>query len=696
MTITTMDLLGQSALILSVVSFVLALAALSRNLQNKLVLSFVSVCAVVSAWAFFFFLEKIFPAQAFYQFHLVLNLMLSPVCLFFIRFLTRMNTTFHVWLFRGSIIYAGTVFGLLWTGWGESPVVKNLTYFSPSFVLIECIYLMIRGPRRRWIYVGALVVLCMCTMDHIQKLGDVLPSIGNILLCLYLFFISEAVIHQRLLNLGALTHKVLVFLFISMCFTIVYIIFVAWIDASPALFFLNSFIASFLILMLVDPVRRLTSFGAFRLLSRKYLVLDQEIRHAQAQLTGVLDTMGLAQLMLQFLENALKFRSATVFLLRSDETKFRRIRGIRDDQSATREILSNHPLVEFFGKLKRRAEAPVLLDHYIENELDRSTSQVGRQSCELILQALHGLNANIVIPFIDQQKVLGFVAIHAPNLPEPWRNNWGLLSAIYPLFVQATRVLKDLDVYVRQREKDRLATLGEMAAGLAHEIRNPLGAIKGAAQILETQELNLVNQSQDPTAFLKIIIEEVNRLNKVVTQFLEYSRPHPAPTELSHQDVTSILERTHVLFQKTLPQDNIRMELIAPEGGFSTLPTVQCRPEQIKQVLVNLVQNSVQSLKKFPPSDREGQIRMGAKLEGSAEHRRNLVLYVEDNGMGISRENTEKIFIPFFTTTPGGTGLGLPICARIIETHGGRIDVISEEGKWTRFSVYLPVATKEI
>jgi signal transduction histidine kinase len=118
---------------------------------------------------------------------------------------------------------------------------------------------------------------------------------------------------------------------------------------------------------------------------------------------------------------------------------------------------------------------------------------------------------------------------------------------------------------------------------------------------------------------------------------------------------------------------------------------VLCAPEQIKQVLVNLVQNSAQSLKQSPPAEG-GVIRMGSYAERrSRDGALEAVLYVEDNGRGIPRDNIDKIFIPFFTTSPGGTGLGLPICSRIIEAHGGRIDVMSDEGKFTRFSVHLPI-----
>lgn len=721
-----MDILGQSALIVALAAFTLAVTALSRNLRNRLVIMYALLCGVVSSWAFCFFLEKVFGTGTFYKSHLSFNLILAPIGILFVRVLTRLETAFLRWLFRFSVFYAAIVIGLEWGG-TETPFIRNLAYFGPSILVFVCVYFMVidwrlkrtekraektsieRAPtarssinvglaRRTWIYVGALFILGTASMDHIPKFGDIVPSVGNIFLCLYLFIVSEAVIHQRLLNASGLFNRVLVLVFISTILAIIYTVFVAWIENAPALFVLNTFLASFIILILIDPLKKLTSFAVSRAFSRRFLKFEGRVAEAQLQLTGVLDTIGLSQLTIQMLVNVLRCESATVFVLRSDGTKFRRIRGLRDDALANREILANHPIVDFFSRMKRRGETPVLLDQYLENEIDRTTSQSQRQTYDLVLKGMAGINANIVFPFMDGSTVLGFVGLRAQSPPEPWGNNWGVLSAIYPFFTQATRTLKNMDVYVRLREKDRLAALGEMAAGLAHEIRNPLGAIKGAAQYLEPQS----GDSQG--AFLNVIIEEVNRLNKVVTQFLDYSKP--LSTDLVEYDVGTMLERTTALFKSmffastgemksALAQDP-RIELIPPTGGFATLPKIHCAPEQIKQVLVNLVQNSIQALRSAPPSDG-GVIRVSALSQrrlrdGVLE----VILSVEDNGKGISRENIEKIFIPFFTTSPSGTGLGLPICSRIIEAHGGSIDVLSEEGKFTRFSVHLPVSEKSI
>ena len=231
-----------------------------------------------------------------------------------------------------------------------------------------------------------------------------------------------------------------------------------------------------------------------------------------------------------------------------------------------------------------------------------------------------------------------------------------------------------MEIYVRQREMERLATLGEMAAGLAHEIRNPLGAIKGAAQYLDP------SGDKPESRFLKVIVEEVDRLNRVVTQFLDYSKP--PVTEFKQVELLPLVNKT-VDMLKANPVEGVRLEM----SGVAKSVAVMAAPEQIQQVLINLIQNSTKALS----GRSDGVIRVGVDIDGASE----AVVSVEDNGCGIKREHLDKLFIPFFTTSPSGTGLGLSISQKIIEFHRGRIEVATEEGRFTRFSVILPLVKKE-
>ncbi len=236
-------------------------------------------------------------------------------------------------------------------------------------------------------------------------------------------------------------------------------------------------------------------------------------------------------------------------------------------------------------------------------------------------------------------------------------------------------------LYEKMRERDRLAALGEMAAGLAHEIRNPLGAIKGAAQCLDPRRL-----PGEDGEFLEVIVEEVNRLNGVVSAFLDYARP--LKQNFGPTDVNEVVTRTIRLIQNEIPP-NIELKLELREG----LARVEGDAEQLKQVLINLVQNALEAIgqangqiaiRTLPP-DRFGEFRGSEAVE----------LHVADTGGGIPGDQQVNIFVPFFTTKQKGTGLGLAICQRIVKNHGGSISVQSRVSEGATFIIRLPALPSE-
>lgn len=716
-----MELLGQSSLILSVSSFALAISSLSRNLNNRLIRSFAKTCLLISAWAFSFFLEKIFLSGYFYQVHMVLHVALAPVGLRFIKVLTRTDYPFQRWLERLVWVYIALLFVLSLTYIKTNPYFYYLVFLAPTFLVAACCYLMfvdwqikahrfanqktpmIGLDKKYYIYIGAIILLLTGSMDHFDFIGQVTPSISNILMSLYLFLVSEAIIHQRLLNLNALLSRVAVYGFISICLTLVYAVLVGWVENSPALFILNTFVASLIILVMVEPLRKLTHFAVTKMFSQSYLSFEREVAQSQSLLTRALDSNGLAAVCLSFLERVLAVQSATFYLLRADGSKYRRTRRLGDESASALEVLATHPVVEFFQSMKKRGEIPIILDSYLEHEVERSTSAAQREVYELVLQGMRGLNANIAIPLMDNMTVLGFIALYAERPPDTWRqsfglNNWGVLPVLYPFFLHAARTLKNMDVYVRLREKERLATLGEMSAGLAHEIRNPLGAIKGATQVLQSSIQDAETMGTAEGKLFNVIIEEVDRLNGVVTQFLDYSKPlQPNSKKVS---LRFLLERLVDLYSTGT---RYRVELDLTPEALAALPEVVCDLEKIKQVIVNLVQNALVALDDSAAAIEDRVVRLGAYV---LSEKKQVAIYVEDNGKGIPRENLDRIFIPFFTTSPSGTGLGLSICSKIIESHGGHIEVQSDgysvgmnsefdldyrAFKLTRFTIFLPI-----
>ncbi len=217
---------------------------------------------------------------------------------------------------------------------------------------------------------------------------------------------------------------------------------------------------------------------------------------------------------------------------------------------------------------------------------------------------------------------------------------------------------------------EHLATLGEMAAGLAHEIRNPLAGIAGVIDIVGRD----LPEDSPAREVLKDVRAEVRHINRILTDLLSTARPK-APVH-RFADLNATAEHAVVIAREQARKREIEVSITKAEN----LPHAFYDEGQIGQVLLNLLLNGIQAV------GHGGKVSLEVgRLNGSAR------LTVIDTGKGISQENLPNIFLPFFTTKGNGTGLGLSLARRIIEDHGGRIEVTSEVGKGSEFSVLIPL-----
>jgi signal transduction histidine kinase len=217
--------------------------------------------------------------------------------------------------------------------------------------------------------------------------------------------------------------------------------------------------------------------------------------------------------------------------------------------------------------------------------------------------------------------------------------------------------------------QEKLASLGVLAAGVAHEIRNPLTAIKFR---LFSLKKTLPDAAQEDAG---VIADEIVRLERIVKDFLEFARP--SDPELVAMPAQRILQEVHDLLRPQLEKSAIQLRMEPSEPLW-----VRADSQQIKQVLINLIQNSADSI------ERDGSITLRVtEKSGSA---RGVVMEVADTGKGIPLDVQKRLFDPFFTTKPGGTGLGLPIAARIVEKHGGKLYYETVRNRGTVFRLVLP------
>ncbi|HET6350759.1 MAG TPA: ATP-binding protein [Coriobacteriia bacterium] len=221
---------------------------------------------------------------------------------------------------------------------------------------------------------------------------------------------------------------------------------------------------------------------------------------------------------------------------------------------------------------------------------------------------------------------------------------------------------------------DRLAAMGELTAGVAHEVRNPLGVIRASVQLLEDAQCDQkrIHESAD------VIKQEIDRLDRVIKALLDFGRPSK-PT-LMHTDVNEVLEDVVLFTNRFAKQANVRIEHNLASG----LSGVVADPDQLKQVFLNLVTNAVQAME-----ERGGVITISTRPNGEY-----VEVVVADDGPGIAPEDLQKVFDPFFTKRAEGTGLGLTIVHRIIDEHEGHIEVASSP-KGTTFRVSLPAAIEQ-
>jgi signal transduction histidine kinase len=236
----------------------------------------------------------------------------------------------------------------------------------------------------------------------------------------------------------------------------------------------------------------------------------------------------------------------------------------------------------------------------------------------------------------------------------------------------------------RERLRDRLASLGEMAAGIAHELKNPLAGIEVMAGLLRRQ----VPDSKDAQSLLADILSEAKLANAIVVEMLEFVRP--VRLQVEHTDIADILHQAVTMAESKTPRGGVSVSIETRQN----LQRLEGDHHQLAQVFTNLIANAFEAL------DGKGRIAISAvpgvidddpAFAGIHPPTPAIVVDVADNGPGLPPDATDKIFDPFFTTKPQGSGLGLAIVRKIVDAHDGRIDVSSVPNAGTRFRVTLPV-----
>ena len=698
-----MDIRTQSSLLAGVVSLALAGSMLLRPRlsRGRPLTLFALLCLSLSAWYLSDFVSALYPRPLWTRLEIGAGALVPLAALAFFGEFLGMDRRAARRAQEAALV--GSLFGVTVAisplfRWPLATAAVTVWAFG---VLCVTLWLLqgrkgatpSRLERERLLYllIGAAVSVGLSAADLIARCGVPWPTLGSVATTLYLFFLAQTLQRHRLLDLHELFGKVASVSALGLILAAVYGVIGLWLKDRPGLFLFNTVIASFVILSLFEPLREKIEEQVLASLFRERFELIQTLAAVRARLASVLEPQEMATILLDGAHDSRRATHTSIYLLAEDRPGFR----LLDHRGPAPAPFLEPASVRGLLAAAAAGERALLLE-VVERRLSELTGRTGAAGPDAeeqkrlsdVRAAMEQLCAGISFPLVGTDRVLGFWNVWDDRAADAYSSDE--IAAMLEVAERAAAILESSQLLERMKERDRLAALGEMAAGLAHEIRNPLGAIKGAAQYLNPA--SLPGEDGD---LLQVIVEEVNRLNGVVTEFLDYSRP--VKSQLAPTDVNDVLQRTVKLLQSQGLPSGIGIEVrLAPD-----LPRAVGDAEQLKQVFINLALNAVQamprggtlSIRTLDPTGSQPSWRFADVSPRRRSPRGDLLeIRFRDTGEGIPAEARERIFIPFYTTKAKGTGLGLAICQRIVKAHNGTIAVESEPGQGTEFIVRLPVA----
>jgi len=386
-------------------------------------------------------------------------------------------------------------------------------------------------------------------------------------------------------------------------------------------------------------------------------------------MVSILDINELCRKIISTTTEALKVEKASVFIFNEEKDAFllcdaRGLEGYTIANSYRKDD-------QFFKLLERRREIT------IREELERYQHNPDMQT---IYQMMTRLGAETCIPLIAKQRLIGIINLGMKGNKKMYTHED--LELLTTLANSATIGIENAQLYENMKNTkkimlraDRLASLGTLAAGLAHEIRNPLVAIKTFTQLLPER----FDDEEFRNYFSTVAAGEIDRISTLVTELLEFSRP--SGPFFQQENLNDILDKMITLIKTEAKQKELTIEATLADD----LPTVTVDKEQMKQVFINILLNAIQA------TPEKGTILVATRKIVKSNGGPGFVqVEISDTGIGIPEEELDKIFTPFFTTRAKGSGLGLAISHQIIQEHEGTIDVKSVDKKGTTFTINLP------
>ncbi|HEX4459179.1 MAG TPA: ATP-binding protein [Polyangia bacterium] len=698
-----MNIQSLSALLAAIVSFAIGSSVVLRDRRQRTYRLFAVFCFVLCLWHITTFLQATLEWDAIYFVSLVAAVAIPvasirffrvflaeegrgpvtprPLVVFAVGFLVAIG--YAITFRRYRVHHAATftlALGIYVFGGLYASMLELYGKYRRTLTRVE-------KTRIKYLLIGGVAAIGFAAADFLPRLGIPFPALGNVLTIVYLYFISQTLFRYRLLDLTELLGRMVVISTFVLILAAIYGLLVAWIPADQSgVFFFNTLVASFVILILFDPLRTAVEGQVQKWMFREKYELKARIDALRHVLTNVIDLKEAVRITISSLEESRRVTHAALYLVDADGGGYE-LHGHLGPRPVERiDAAARRP---FFERINATRGAVVSMEQLEREHTVRANGPGAEtETIDAIARTLDEMNAALCIPIVADDQVIGLLCLKDERVREAYATDE--IDLFRGVAAQMAITMQNSKLYERMKERDRLAALGEMAAGLAHEIRNPLGAIKGAAQLLTPTSDDGHGVPAEAREFLGIIVEEANRLNRVVSQFLDYARPYRG--EPQPLDVNEVVRKSAQLVPPPpvpgdpagTPQQPVEVSLQLADD----LPRARADAEQLRQVFLNLAINAVQAMPAGGKLTISTALRKGGRRGGPAQF---LEVRFRDTGVGIVASELKNLFIPFYTTKDKGTGLGLPISQRIVENHGGTIEVRSRVNVGSTFTVVLPV-----
>lgn len=511
----------------------------------------------------------------------------------------------------------------------------------------------------------------MIELSVISYFGSIVGTVG-------LFFAAYSVVQHRLMDVSVFMAKGLgyvlsIFILAIPSFFIIYFLELFYFKRVETPFSLLMILLGIVAVLLFGKIKERMDRSMHQIIVRDKYYYHRVLEEFSRRLVTIIDLNRLLNMLAETIEKSMGVEKISVFLYNPEKEIYRPALFWNSREAPMMDISfkTGEPFIQRLRKEK---------DAILRVELERDQKGAGRGD---IIINMSQLQAEISLPLIYSDRLIGFINLGHKSAQEMYyREDIDLLIT---LANQMAIAIENANLYENLkksqnilRRSDRLASLGTLIASLAHEIRNPLVSIKTFTQLLPER----IDDDEFRNYFLKVASGEIDRLTSLINELLGFAKP--SEPNLKGEDVNAIIDRMEVLIATEARKKNITIT----KNYAPNLPSVFVDAEQIKQVLLNILLNAIQAI------EGQGEIWIDTRIIRLTRDDKSepfLQIEIRDTGIGISPENIDHVFDPFFSTRLEGSGLGLAISHQIVHEHGGFIDLESEVGKGTSFRIHFPL-----